>query len=132
MLTRRVFLKMKITYMTYMELKCNDLEQYTRRNSIRIHGMPERGFGRRRENTFQVVSDCLYRDLGLHVETDIEVAHRVGVKDQNPNGPRSIIVKFVRRSDKLEVMLHCKQLKGTGISIADYLTTRRETCQGGA
>ena len=71
-----------------------------------------------------VVSDCLYKDLGLHVETDIEVAHSVGVKDQNPNGPRSIIVKFVRRSDKLEVMLRRKQLKGTGISISDDLTNR--------
>ena len=111
-------------YLYDMELKCNDLVQYTRRNSIRIHGMPERGFGRRRENTFQVVSDCLYKDLGLHVETDLEVAHRVGVKDQNPNGPRSIIVKFVRRSDKLEVMLRRKKLKGTGISVSDDLTTR--------
>lgn len=84
-------------YIYDIELKCNDLEQYTRRNSIRIHGMPERDFGSRRENTFHVVSDCLYNDLGL--KPDIEVAHRVGVKGQNPNSHRSIIVKFVRRSD---------------------------------
>ena len=27
-----------------IELKCNDLEQYARRNSIRIHGMPEKAW----------------------------------------------------------------------------------------
>lgn len=105
-----------------MELKCNELEQYTRRNSIRIHGMPERSWGRRRENTLELVSDFLYNKLEL--ETDIEVAHRVGVKGQNSNNPRSIIVKFVRRSDKLKVMLRRKGLKGSGVSISDDLTTR--------
>lgn len=35
-----------------------------------------------------------------------------------------VYYKFVRRSDKLEVMLRRKQLKGTGISISDDLTTR--------
>ena len=28
-----------------IELKCNDVEQYTRRNSIRIHSMPEKKLG---------------------------------------------------------------------------------------
>lgn len=106
-------------YVYNMELNVNDLEQYTRRNSIRIHGMPEF----RRENIFQRVSDYFYNELG-EVQPDIEVAHRVGIKGQNPSVPRSIIVKFVRRSDKLEVMLRRKQLKGTGVSISDDLTTR--------
>ena len=103
-----------------IELKCNDLEQYTRRNSIRIHGMPEKGLGR--ENTSELVSDLLYNKL--EVETDIEVAHRVGVKGRNPRNPLSIIVKFVRRSDKLAVMLRRKMLKGSKVSISDDLTSR--------
>ena len=106
-------------YIYNMEQKLNDLEQYTRRNSIRIHGMPERNG----ENIFQRVPDYFYNELG-EIQPDIEVVHRVGVKGQIPNVPRSIIVKFVRRSDKLEVMLRRKQLKGTGISISDDLTAR--------
>ena len=37
-----------------IELKCNDLEQYTRRNSIRVYRMPEKGLGR--ENTSELLS----------------------------------------------------------------------------
>ena len=86
-----------------IKLKCNDLEQYTRRNSIRIHGMPEISLGASPENTSELVSDLLYNKLELG--TDIEVAHRVGVKGRNPKNPRSIIVNFLRRSDKRAVML---------------------------
>ena len=103
-------------------LKINDLEQYTRRNSIRIHGMSERGRGRYRENTNRIVADFLYNDLGL--EPDIEIAHRVGVKSRDPNKPRTIIVKFVRRSDELDVMLRRKSMKGKGVSISNDLTIR--------
>ena len=105
-----------------IELKCNDLEQYTRRNSIRIHGMPEKSLGASPENTSELVSDLLYNKLEL--ETDIEVAHRVGVKGRNPKNPRSKIVKFLRRSDKRAVMLRRKLLKGSKISISDDLTSR--------
>lgn len=108
-------------YISDMEIKVNELEQYTRRNSIRIHGMEEWRW-RGRENTIELVSDFLYNQFGL--ETDIEIAHRVGEKGRNRNEPRSIIVKFVRRSDKMEVMLRRKQLKGSGISISDDLTVK--------
>ena len=74
------------------------------------------------ENTSELVSDLLYNKLEL--ETDIEVAHRVGVKGRNPKNPRSIIVKFLRRSDKRAVMLRRKLLKGSKVSISDDLTSR--------
>ena len=105
-----------------LKFQINNLEQYTRRNSIRIHGMREQGRGRNVENTHSMVADFLYYDLGL--EPDIEIAHRIGVKSRDPNKPRTIIVKFVRRSDKLDVMLRRKSLKGKGISISDDLTVK--------
>ena len=74
------------------------------------------------ENTSELVSDLLYNKLEL--ETDIEVAHRVGVKGRNPKNPRSIITKFLRRSDKRAVMLRRKLLKGSKVSISDILTSR--------
>lgn len=105
-----------------VNIKLNDLEQYTRRNSIRIHGMREQGRGRYRENTLRLVSNFFYNELEL--EPDVEIAHRVGVKSTDPDKPRTIIVKFVRRSDKLAVMLRRKSLKGSGLSISDDLTLR--------
>lgn len=108
-------------YISDMELKVNDLEQYTRRNSIRIHGMQEQRT-RGREDTLQLVSNFLYNELQL--EPDIEIAHRVGVQSRNSNQTRSIIVKFIRRSDKMDIMLRRKLLKGSGISISDDLTAR--------
>ena len=62
------------------------------------------------ENTSELVSDLLYNKLEL--ETGIEVA------------PRSIIAKFLRRSDKRAVMLRRKLLKGSKVSISDDLTSR--------
>ncbi|MEW8546875.1 MAG: hypothetical protein AB2693_25450 [Candidatus Thiodiazotropha sp.] len=108
-------------YISDMELKVNDLEQYTRRNSIRIHGMQEQRI-RGRENTLQLVSNFLYDKFEL--EPDIEIAHRVGGLSRNSTQPRSIIVKFMRRSDKMEIMLRRKHLKGSGISISDDLTIK--------
>ena len=105
-----------------LNFKLNNLEQYTRRNSVRIHGMREKGRGRNVENTYNMVADFFYNELGL--EPDIEIAHRIGVKSRDPNKPRTIIVKFVRRSDKLNVMLQRKSLKGKGISISDDLTVK--------
>ena len=101
-------------YITSLENKVNDLEQYTRKNSIRIHGLKEAVSGH--ENTYDLV--CDYINSNLKLDTDIEVAHRVGPKIRGPK-PRSIIVKFLRRSDKLAVMLNRKMLKGSGFQ---YLT----------
>ena len=110
-------------YITSLENKVNDLEQYTRKNSIRIHGLKEAVSGH--ENTYDLV--CDYINSNLKLDTDIEVAHRVGPKIRGPK-PRSIIVKFLQRSDKLAVMLNRKMLKGSGVSISDDLTSRNVKC----
>ena len=123
----RIFNNERYTYQNECDIEdlrfqLNNLEQYTRRNSVRIHGMREQGRGRNGENTHNLVADFLYYELGL--EPDIKVAHRIGAKSSDPNKPRTIIVKFVRRSDKLDVMLRRKSLKGRGISISDDLTVK--------
>ena len=110
-------------YITSLENKVNDLEQYTRKNSIRIHGLKEAVSGH--ENTYDLV--CDYINSNLKLDTDIEVAHRVGPKIRGPK-PRSIIVKFLRRSDKLAVMLNRKIMKGSGVSISDDLASRNVKC----
>jgi hypothetical protein len=63
----------------------------------------------------------LNQKLGTHIETrDIDVAHRLGKYAQHKCRP--VIVKFVRRQTKIEIMKRAKLLKGTGIYINEDLT----------
>ena len=77
----------------------DDLEQYTRRHSVRINGIevkPENDKGKA-EDIYKIVEKC-YVDVGLKFEsTEINRAHRVGlVKTYSKSGKRtqSIIVQF--------------------------------------
>ena len=99
----------------------NDLEQYQRRDSLRFLGVgPDRG----RETT----KDCeekvlatIKEDLGLNhiLATDISTAHRVGVRE---NRPRPIIVKFLSRKHKTQVIQKRRLLNGSGRGIVEDLT----------
>ncbi|KAH3801752.1 hypothetical protein DPMN_155413 [Dreissena polymorpha] len=63
----------------------------------------------------------LNQKLGTHIETrDIDVAHRLGKYARHKCRP--VIVKFVRRQTKIEIMKRAKLLKGTDIFINEDLT----------
>lgn len=75
--------------------RVDELEQYSRRNCLEIDGFPE-------SPTEDVITSVLEvgRGLGLKVQPDmIDVCHRIP-RAPGRSGPRSIIAKFVRRSDK--------------------------------
>ena len=73
-------------------------EMYSRRDSIKIRGVPfSRG-----ENTNTLVCQIAY-DLGVTITPgDISVSHRTGHTEGN--APRPILVKFVRRDVKHQMM----------------------------
>ena len=59
------------------ELKVDNLEQYSRRNSLRIHGLVENTTGH--EDTEQVVMDLFQNKLGVDIEmSGIDRIHRIG------------------------------------------------------
>lgn len=100
----------------------NNLEQYSRRDSVRIHGLPDNG----REETswdceqkfLKVVNITLgLPDINTH---KISALHRVGRLQQGK--PRPVIVKFVSRKDKEQVIKARCRLKGSGIVISEDLT----------
>ena len=109
--------------------KVNDLEQYGRRNSIRIYGVPEKG-SENAEDTSETVINLLndrIEDLNLTRE-NIDIAHRLGDqtsgkedKKKKP-GNRHIIVKFVSRMTREKIISRKKQMKGTHIFIGENLT----------
>ncbi|XP_046666447.1 uncharacterized protein LOC124358200 [Homalodisca vitripennis] len=79
-----------------LEIRVDDMEQYSRRNCLEIQGIPEE----KNENVLDIVKD-VGRALGMDVSEEmIDTCHRLGQKDSGYRGPRGIIVKFVRRLDR--------------------------------
>ena len=86
-----------------------NLEQYSRRNSLRISGIPEA----ENESTDDLVRQ-LAEDLEVEI-SDIEIdrSHRVGRPDDGKRGKRSreIIVKFTRYNTRNKLYQVRKQLR---------------------
>lgn len=78
-----------------LEVKVDENEQYSRSNTIEIHGMPESA----KEDVYEVVTNVAVA-LGVEITRNaIDVCHRLG-KRSNFTGPAGIIARLVRREDK--------------------------------
>lgn len=98
--------------------KTDSLEQYQRRQCLRIFGIPEMDA----EDTDKIAIDVASK-IGIKLETcDIDRSHRVGRKADRP---RPVIVKFVSYRKRREVFQNKKQLKGSGVTIREDLTQMR-------
>ena len=100
-------------------------EQYSRKDSVRIYGIPEAED--ERETNDIVVK--LAKDIGVNITTaDLSVSHRLGRRGRGGK-PRTIIAKFVRRQCKTDVMRNKKRLRDCqnyeNVYINDDLTTLR-------
>ncbi|XP_054257563.1 uncharacterized protein LOC128982639 [Macrosteles quadrilineatus] len=82
-----------------LEVKLDDSEQYIRSNNVEIHGVPEKS----NEDVYETVK-TVANALGLSIEREaIDVCHRLG-KRTGYDGPPTIIARFVRREDKLNLL----------------------------
>ena len=96
-----------------------ELEQYSRLNSLRIFGVPESAG----ECTDNVIVNLCKEKLGVNISTtDIDCSHRLPNRESNY---KPIIVKFTRRSIKKLVYSKKKLLKGTQVVIKEDLTKQR-------
>lgn len=122
--------------------RCEELSCYIRRNNLRIFGVDE-ATGRDREET---PDECERKVLTLIREklqvkissSDIEAVHRLGAKraarssqtspgastQQQQSRPRGIIIRFVNRRVRDNVLYARRKLKGTRTLIAEDLTPR--------
>ena len=107
---------------TVAEEKFNDLEQYGRRGSIRIFGVPElQDAEETAEITTKRAIDSLNKIESLHLQdSDIDLAHRLGRK--KPGFHRPIIMRFQSRLKRNIVLQNKKQFKGTQIFVHEDLT----------
>lgn len=77
-----------------LEVRLDESEQYSRRNTIEIHGIPTEP----NENVLEVVKK-VGQSLNYPIETNmVDACHRLR-NNQNGNRPPGIIVKMVRRLD---------------------------------
>lgn len=98
----------------------DNLEQYSRRNCLRVFGVKEE-VG---ENTEDKVREIFSSKLCVKVEpSDIDRCHRVG--KLNAKKSRPIIIKLVSYKTRATIIRARKLLKGTGISIKEDLTNKR-------
>jgi len=75
-----------------LEVKCDDLEQYSRRNSLRIHGLPESEY----EDVGEKILDLANKALEVTppiTPADIDRVHRIG-KQNDSAQPRPVILKL--------------------------------------
>ena len=104
--------------------RSNELEQYSRRNNIRIWGIPEAEGEEDAQATIDRVVKVLNEKLGAKLTSyDIDIAHRIGKKKKIKKSGRCIIVKFLSRMSKIKCLKDRKtRLKGTNIFIQEDLT----------
>ena len=107
---------------TYLREKVDDIiaetdrqEQYSRRNCLPIHGIPEN----KNENTNVLAMEVIDTKMDIKItENDIDRTHRIE-KPKNNGKPRPVIIKFVRYNDRKKVF---SSTKDSGVSITESLT----------
>ncbi|KAI8486990.1 hypothetical protein Bbelb_352500 [Branchiostoma belcheri] len=109
-LQRQGVLESRIEQVVSNSVSINALEQYTRRNSLRIRGIPEVNKETGEMCVHKVVNFCRVK-LGLDLQPQcIDRAHRVGTRKENAT--RLMLVKFVSWQDRNRVFRARSKLKG--------------------
>lgn len=103
--------------------KNDDLEQYTRRQSLRISGIPEEASEDCLSKTLNALNDSLHLDPPL-APSDIDRIHRTG-RPRTDNKPRAVLIKFVSYRQRQRVTDNRKELDGSDIYVNEDLTRKR-------
>ena len=110
------------TRVTEHENKCDELEQYSRRNVIRIRGIPEKAG----EETDAVVCELAEKKLDVKIAAhDIVRSHRVGRKGEGKATPLDVIASFTTHNVKTAIMRNGKNLKGSQVFVNEDMTRIR-------
>ncbi|KAI4465513.1 mkrn2 opposite strand protein [Holotrichia oblita] len=99
--------------------RLDQLEQYSRLDSVRLFGLPEKS----NENITEEVISILSTKLKLNIKhEDISICHRLNARE---DGIKPVIIKFVRKSTKNEVYNAKSRLKGSQLIVREDLTKPR-------
>lgn len=100
----------------------DSVEMRSRRKILLIHGVPENTS----EDTASVVANVIHQKLSLPTITalDIRRCHRVGGR-AHKSKPRPILVKMKDADIRDKVWYSKTKLKGSGITVSEFLTKIR-------
>nr|XP_054748058.1 LOW QUALITY PROTEIN: S-adenosyl-L-methionine-dependent tRNA 4-demethylwyosine synthase TYW1-like [Lytechinus pictus] len=109
------------------EARVEDLEQYSRRNCLVIHGITENI----NEDTDQIISKLAKEKLNVDITPlNVDRSHRIGVRGRvDRNGHpihRPIIAKFTTYGPRSLIYEARSKLKSTSIYIHENLTSERQ------
>ena len=97
------------------------MEQYSRRNCLVVHGIPET-----KEDSRDAELHVFNGQLNVPVTPQcIDRSHRLGRFQPSSNKPRPVIVKFVSYETRRQVFSAKRRLKGSKIVVTENLTKRR-------
>ncbi|XP_046686134.1 uncharacterized protein LOC124371822, partial [Homalodisca vitripennis] len=83
-----------------LEARIEEQEQYSRRNTVEIHGIPQE----KNEDVVSVVKE-VGKALDFNISnTMIDACHRLGKRSEPNSPPPGIVLKFVSRLDKEELL----------------------------
>ena len=113
-----------------LEKQIDRQEQYSRRNCILLHGIPES----KGEVTDDVAVKIICENMNDNIITvdDINRSHRIGKYDRQKKNPRPVIVKFARCNVRDRAFSNKCKLKGKQTSISksfafDKVKTRKRS-----
>ena len=111
---------------TKFELGLDNLEQYSRRNCLILHGINIQNLPNCHDNYskfLEVLLSIINQRLGLHLSKNvIDIALPL---PKARNGKVPIIIKFLRRSDRNNIFRKKKMLAGSGLALTESLTKMR-------
>lgn len=101
-------------------MECDETETRSRRNMLLFHGIPEA----KNEKSVQVaVNIGIKLDMPELKSDDIQRAHRLG--RASTTKPRPLVVKFCSQELRDRVWFAKTALKGSGVTLSEFLTRRR-------
>ena len=104
-------------------------DTYSRRENLRLIGIPETGEGMEvEEEDFEVIVRDILRDMGITREiAGFHAVHRVGPIRRGPDGKpfrRQIIIRFISRKDRNEVWHRKENISKTKKYLGAFFCSR--------
>lgn len=105
-----------------LDRKMDNLEMHSRRKILLLHGLPEKN----QEDTEAVVVKAVVEQLKLKdfTVTDISRCHRMG-KSSSLDKPRPVLLKLCDMSIRSKIWFAKTELKGSGVTLSEFLTKSR-------
>ncbi|XP_039745700.1 uncharacterized protein LOC120623645 [Pararge aegeria] len=101
--------------------QCDNMETRTRRKMLLLHGVPEV----QKESLPATVAEALSSNLSMPELTEAKLSYCKRLGQLKDGKARVVLIKFSDLSIRNQVWFSKKQLKGTGVTLSEFLTKER-------